>query len=130
MKQLYFLSTTDIGIERKNIATLSLYPQDNLPPAADKIEQMPSVTQILKGHFSLLPRTVSMSMAFKDWDGKQPSDDMNMEVLMESEELAQFYGIRLLKGKMLKEGESDASTIVINETAAKLWAGTIRLARN
>ena len=38
---------------------------------------------------------------------------------MESEELAQFYGIRLLKGKMLKEGERDAGTIVINEAAAK-----------
>ena len=120
MKQLYYLSTTDIGIERKNIATLSMYPQNNLLPAADKIEQFPYVTQVLKGHFSLLPKTASMAMHFKDWDGKQPGDaEIDMEVLMESEELAQFYGIRLLKGKMLKEGERDAGTIVINETAAK-----------
>ena len=104
MKQLYYLSTTDIGIERKNIATLSMYPQNNLLPAADKIEQFPYVTQVLKGHFSLLPKTASMAMHFKDWDGKQPGDaEIDMEVLMESEELAQFYGIRLLKGKMLKE---------------------------
>ena len=35
-------------------------------------------------------------MHFKDWDGKQPGDaEIDMEVLMESEELAQFYGIRL-----------------------------------
>ena len=61
-----------------------------------------------------------MAMHFKDWDGKQPGDaEIDMEVLMESEELAQFYGIRLLKGKMLKEGERDAGTIVINEAAAK-----------
>lgn len=120
MKQLYYLSTTDIGIERKNIATLSMYPQNNLLPAADKIEQFPYVTQVLKGHFSLLPKTASMAMHFKDWDGKQPGDaEIDMEVLMESEELAQFYGIRLLKGKMLKEGERDAGTIVINEAAAK-----------
>ncbi len=120
MKQLYYLSTTDIGIERKNIATLSIYPQNNLLPAADKIEQFPYVTQVLKGHFSLLPKTASMAMHFKDWDGKQPGDaEIDMEVLMESEELAQFYGIRLLKGKMLKEGERDAGTIVINEAAAK-----------
>lgn len=97
-----------------------MYPQNNLLPAADKIEQFPYVTQVLKGHFSLLPKTASMAMHFKDWDGKQPGDaEIDMEVLMESEELAQFYGIRLLKGKMLKEGERDAGTIVINETAAK-----------
>ena len=65
MKQLYYLSTTDIGIERKNIATLSMYPQNNLLPAADKIEQFPYVTQVLKGHFSLLPKTASMAMHFK-----------------------------------------------------------------
>lgn len=112
MKQLYYLSTTDIGIERKNIATLSMYPQNNLLPAADKIEQFPYVTQVLKGHFSLLPKTASMAMHFKDWDGKQPGDaEIDMEVLMESEELAQFYGIRLLKGKMLKEGERDAALL-------------------
>ena len=55
--------------------------------------------QVLKGHFSLLPKTASMAMHFKDWDGKQPGDaEIDMEVLMESEELAQFYGIRF-KGK-------------------------------
>lgn len=121
LKQTYYLSTTDIGMERKNIATLSVYPDANLMPIGDQIERMPCVTKVLKGHISLMPRRAALSLRFSDWEGKQSSDSpLDIECLVESEALANFYGIKLLKGEMMKEGAKESEKIVINETAAKV----------
>lgn len=119
LKQIYFLSNTDLGIERKNIASLNMYPNNEQDAVANQIGQQPAVIEMLKGHFSLLPRKMGFSIRISDWEGKPasaPGEDI--DCVLESEVLARFYGVKLLAGRMITEEEN--GNIVINETAAKL----------
>lgn len=119
MKQLYFLKNTDLGWERKNIASITyIYPDDQFEEVGDKVEKMPCTREVLKGHWGLLPRGSVANMYFTNWDGKQDSvKDISIMSLMEGEELAKFYNLKLLKGEMLKKGEQGKA--MMNEAAAK-----------
>lgn len=120
MKQLYFLKNTDLGWERKNIAVITyIYPDDSFDAIADKVEKMPCTQEVLKGHWGLLPPGSIASMYFTNWDGKQDATkDISIMSLMEGEDLAQFYNLKLLKGEMLKKGERNKA--MMNEAAAKV----------
>ena len=48
VKQLHYLRNTDIGIERKNIASISIYPYSE--KYKQTLTQMPEVTDILTEH--------------------------------------------------------------------------------
>ena len=119
MKQLYFLNNADLGWERKNIATFKhIYPTDNLNDIGDRITQMSCTEEVLNGHVGLFPKGYAMSALFKDWDGKQDSvPDLMMECIKEGKEVADFYGLKLLKGEMPKT--DDRYKMAINESAAK-----------
>lgn len=119
MKQLYFLKNTDLGWDRKEIAVITyIYPYNQFDEIGDKIEKMSCTREVLKGHWGLLPRGAVASMYLTDWDGKQDSvKDISIMALMEGEELAEFYHLKLLKGEMLKKGEKDK--VMMNEAAAK-----------
>ena len=121
MKQIYFLSNTDLGWERKDIATISnLYPDNDFDAIADKIRQFSCTEEVVTGHCSLLPRTTTLSAYYDDWDGKEEDvKDANPLFLWESEKILPFYNIKLLKGEIPKETERDR--VMINETAAKLF---------
>ena len=119
MKQVYHLTNTDLGWERKNIAAFKfMYPRDKTEEIGDKIEQMSCVKEVLRGCVGLLPKGAAMSVKMDDWEGKEESDpDFTMEYIGEGESFANFYQLKLLKGEMIKD--NDKNKIVINETAAK-----------
>ena len=130
LKQIYYLTNTDLGWERKNIATLShIYPRESFDEIADKTAQMPCTQEVLKGHWGLLPRGASMTLYLKNWDGKQDSvKGCNILALGESEELARFYGLKLIAGEMLKI--DDNNKIMINESAAKAFGMSNPIGKN
>lgn len=118
MKQLFFLKNTDLGWDRKNMAVITIYPDDRFEEIGDKIEKMPCAKEVLKGHWGLLPRGTVANMYFTNWDGKQDSvKDISIMTLLEGEALAKFYNLQLLEGEMLKKGERNKA--MINETGAK-----------
>lgn len=119
LKQIYFLTNTDLGWERRNIATIArIYPGDSFDEIADKTAQLPCTQEVLKGHWGLLPRGASLSLHLEKWDEKQDSvKGCSILALGESEELARFYRLKLIAGEMLKK--EDNNKTMINESAAK-----------
>lgn len=120
MKQIYFLTNTDLGWERKNIASIGyLYPDKDFEVIADKIKQLSCTKEVLTGHCSLFPRTTVLSSYYDSWDGKEDNvKDIDALCLWESEKVIPFYNLKLLQGNLPKATEKDK--VIINEAAAKI----------
>lgn len=119
MKQIYFLTNTDLGWERKGIASINLlYPDKDFEAIADKIKQFSCTKEVISGHCCLLPQTSGFSQTFDNWDGKEnAAKSIDMLCLWNCEKTVSFYNLKLLEGEMVKPTET--GKIMINESAAK-----------
>ena len=119
MKQIYYLTNTDLGWERKNIASINLlYPDKDFETIADKIKQFSCTKEVITGHCCLLPKSSGFSQSFKNWDGKEDGmKSIDMLSLWNCEKIVSFYNLQLLEGEMVKTTETNK--IMINESAVK-----------
>lgn len=119
MKQIFFLTHTDLGWERKNIAVITLlHPDNDFETIADKIKQTSCTKEVITGHCSLLPRTTILNSYYDNWEGKDDNvKDINILFLWECEKTIPFYGLKLLEGELPKAEERDK--VLVNEAAAK-----------
>ena len=119
MKQIYYLTNTDLGWERKNIASINLlYPDKDFETIADKIKEFSCTKEVITGHCCLLPKSSGFSQSFKNWDGKEDGmKSIDMLSLWNCEKIVSFYNLQLLEGEMVKPTETNK--IMINESAVK-----------
>lgn len=131
MKQLHYLTHTDAGMNRKNIASITLFPTPDIAMVGDKIKQIPEIKQVLVGHNSLLPSTgATLYAKFEEWDGKQADTEaLNVEINQEDSTYANFYGFHILEGEMITPS-SPKTDIVLNETAVKKLGWTKAIGKN
>lgn len=119
MKQIYYLTNTDLGWERKDIASINLlYPDNDFEAIADKIKQFSCTREVVSGHCCLLPQSSGLSQTFTNWDGKEDVvKSIDMRCLWNCEKTVSFYNLKLLAGEMVKSTETNK--IMINESAVK-----------
>lgn len=119
MKQIYYLTNTDLGWERKDIASINLlYPDNDFEAIADKIKQFSCTREVVSGHCCLLPQSSGLSQTFTNWDGKADAvKSIDMRCLWNCEKTVSFYNLKLLAGEMVKSTETNK--IMINESAVK-----------
>lgn len=119
MKQIYYLTNTDLGWERKDIASINLlYPDNDFEAIADKIKQFSCAREVVSGHCCLLPQSSGLSQTFTNWDGKEDAvKSIDMRCLWNCEKTVSFYNLKLLAGEMVKSTETNK--IMINESAVK-----------
>ena len=119
MKQIYYLTNTDLGWERKNIASINLlYPDKDFETIADKIKQFSCTKEVITGHCCLLPKSSGFSQSFKNWDGKEDGmKSIDMLSLWNCEKIVSFYNLQLLEGEMVNPTETNK--IMINASAVK-----------
>lgn len=119
MKQIYYLTNTDLGWERKDIASINLlYPDNDFETIADKIKQFSCTREVVSGHCCLLPQSSGLSQTFTNWDGKEDAvKSIDMRCLWNCEKTVSFYNLKLLAGEMVKSTETNK--ITINESAVK-----------
>ena len=119
MKQIYYLTNTDLGWERKDIASINLlYPDNDFETIADKIKQFSCTSEVVSGHCCLLPQSSGLSQTFTNWDGKEDAvKSIDMRCLWNCEKTVSFYNLKLLAGEMVKSTETNK--IMINESAVK-----------
>ena len=119
MKQLHFLNHSDVGMERKNRAALTIYNYGDNQAVMERIKQLPEVEEALSVKNPLIPRMGMMSQQYKDWEDKpEGAEDVYIEVILEGEPYMKFYELTLVEGEMLSHG-SPATDIVLNEAAVK-----------
>ena len=120
IKQTHFLRNTDVGIERKGIATMTCWntSEGELVQVNHEIKKMPFVNETLLNACSLIPFRGNVAGVFSYWDDKKEEDaPVAFNIMYHTLELVRFYGIKLKEGEMLNEDDTDR--ILINETAVK-----------
>jgi ABC-type antimicrobial peptide transport system permease subunit len=121
MLQLRYLSKGDLGWERQHTAVLFLLgaPSEKYEAIAHGIDELPMVTASLKGVNPLFIRLNSIKYSFTEWDGKPASrtDPQVLTAIGEGAPFADFYGLKLREGEMVKAG--DTKNILLNESAVR-----------
>jgi len=120
IKQVRYLhNTTDIGFEYKNmgcfrVGSYAVGPGgDKSSHVADavgaKMRQIPEITEVVTGYAALMPVNSRSKTTMQDDDGKT----IEMRFVGLSEAFVNFYGLQLIVGEMIVDGDSD---ILINES--------------
>ncbi len=128
MKQINHLRHTDIGMERAHITILQTFADDQIEVLAEKLRQIPLLTEVVEGASPLFPPSYNIGMEIDEWEGKQPTDEpIQVEQLVRGELLTKFYKLRLLQGEFFSDSTDNQNKVLINETAAKKfgWADPV-----
>ena len=118
-KQIHFLNHSDVGMERKNRATLIVRGDTDSQMLQERIKQLAEVEEVLGVSNPLIPVQGMFSRHYKDWEGKKEgAEDVSIEIILESAPYMEFYGFTLLEGEMITPS-SPQSDMVLNEAAVK-----------
>ncbi|MBO5742091.1 MAG: ABC transporter permease, partial [Bacteroidaceae bacterium] len=119
MKQLHYLNHSDVGMERKNRAALTIHDYSDSQAVLERIKQVAEVEEALAVSNPLIPSQGMMSRDYTDWEGKpEGAEEVKIEIILESADYMNFYGLTLLEGEMLQPS-SPETDIVLNEAAVK-----------
>ncbi|MDR2039148.1 MAG: ABC transporter permease [Bacteroidales bacterium] len=118
-RQIHFLTHTDMGIERKNIAEVSATRWSTLKvlPYFDKIRQIPTVNDVLKTSYPGFIERKSSSSKNSSVIKNGKEFEVNFMSMYCEPHFFDFYHIQLSEGTLFTE--DNAHTAVINETAAR-----------
>lgn len=105
MKQIYYLTNTDLGWERKNIASINLlYPDKDFETIADKIKQFSCTKEVITGHFGkklyLDNRAWTITGIIKDFHITAPTEPIQPYTLI-TEDILKNSGFSIGKGQIL-----------------------------
>ena len=123
VKQLNYLSKVDnLGIDFSNSAIVTIVED---PSAVEtQLQQIPAIEQFFCAHYAIFPRVVFViSQTFiQEWDGQVPGseEEIPMEEFRLPPGLIEFYGLQLVAGEFLSEGD-DRLTVMINESAVRAF---------
>ena len=123
IKQVYFLKNTDLGWERKDIATFSPL-REHIAEVASEIKQFPSVKEMITGYDTgLLPKNMRSSIFITDWEGKSSdAPNINIEFMQGGKEYFDFYNLRIVDGQPwwnAPKPKALSLDVIINESCAK-----------
>lgn len=117
IKQIHFLNHTDLGMERQNRGSISIYR--DIDGFKNELKNNPFITEVFPDNLqSLYPRQSIYFCTISEWDEKPASkSSIRMEMINCNPAYMQFYNLQLLKGKMPDENSKDQ--FLINEAALR-----------
>lgn len=120
IKQIRHFNKMDIGMERKNIATLFFSHTADYSVVSQEIRQSPLVSEVLEIKTGLFPQMGQTMQRITQWDEMQPgTDPVKLEVVGGSREFVRFYNLRFVQGEIPGENDNINKCVVINEAAWK-----------
>lgn len=120
LKQLDTLRHGDIGFERENRMCYSLYNQteDECESLLAFLRQQPEVEKVLITTQPIYPVSYTSNRKLNPHNDSQIKKYMVVYKQNFSEAMVHFYGMTLLQGRWLHDGEENA--IMVNETLARI----------
>ncbi|MDR1897022.1 MAG: ABC transporter permease [Prevotellaceae bacterium] len=124
VKQMYYLHNTDLGFAFKNRGSVMITGSEiDMDILNNKMQQIPEITETVKGLAPLIPTFSSYSFGFSEWDDKpEKAKQITMERIFISEQYLKYYDIKPIEGEAPSEKDADTKEeifVLINESAAK-----------
>jgi ABC-type antimicrobial peptide transport system permease subunit len=121
LKQMYHLHSADLGFASKNRGSVILYAvsTDKIDVLENKLQQIPDITETIKGINPMLPAKINMTIQINSWQDK-PVDVENMSIGWAniSEQYQKYYELKLVEGEFLSDNDAPYF-VLINESAMK-----------
>ena len=117
MKQIHYLLYSDMNINRKQIAWVVMFKNNDI--AVDILKQMPEIEEVLFLPTPLFPTGFGTSHGSTDnWEGKSDYDNkVQYSIMTVNPEVCKFYGLKIKDGPSSFDlGENE---VFINEALAK-----------
>ncbi len=117
MKQIHYLTHSDINIQRKQIGWLMTRVERDRAVAL--LNELPCITQAIPVEDPLFPPGWGMSgNTAMEWEGKpEDAKDISFHILQLNDSIARFYGLKMKEGPASFDLGKDE--MFINETFAK-----------
>lgn len=125
-KQLRYIQDKDLGFERSQLIHVHL--RNNMRWQGMMFKEELKGQSSIAGVAPISGMLVDLSNSTYgfDWEGQAPDDKILITQVNTDSDLMNTLGIKLVAGRNFYPGESDSSSYIINETAAKRmgWSGS------
>ncbi|MDD4821629.1 MAG: ABC transporter permease [Bacteroidales bacterium] len=117
-KQVYYMTHEGTGFDSKNVWNVNVPVRDfNVADYAEKIAQIPTVTEVSKQVSSIFPYDGFGQITMTSTNEKGEKTTRCYHAMQVNEEFFRFFKFTFLIGEPFKEGEKNA--VVINESLLK-----------
>ncbi|MDR0724545.1 MAG: ABC transporter permease [Prevotellaceae bacterium] len=124
IKQMYYLHNTDLGFAFKDRGSVYIANKSvaiDMEMLNNKIQQLPEITQTVKGYRPLLPYSGGVGHYIKQWDDMPTeANRIVMEEVGVSGQFLEYYEFQLVEGEMLNDRDNEKQ-VLINESAVKFF---------
>lgn len=120
-KQLNYISNADTGMSRKNVISIPFRKdmESKYKSFKDEIKKIPNVKYVTSALY--IPFRINSSTSDFTWDGRDTTQSYLFSFTGADEHLTDAMEIKMVQGRFYSsEFSTDTSSIVINETAAKI----------
>jgi len=117
IKQMYFLQHTDLGINRRNIASVSTEVFPLTPSYANEIKQIPGIVDALPITWNDFLKKMSGGTQTMGYEKEGKQETYTYSVIVADEHFFDFFGVEIIEGRSFSNDTTMNS--VYNETAVK-----------
>jgi len=117
-KQINYVLTKDLGMDEENLVAISLEREvaQRLDTYKSELLRLPDVKSVTASTGNPLNHGRSTSSA--NWEGKNPDDGYEVNVLITDDNFIEAMGMEIVQGRAFSEQLEDSTNFVINEVAA------------
>lgn len=119
-QQMDYVLNKDLGMDKDNLMAIRMNEGlvSRMETYKSELLRMPEVTHV--SGTSGNPLSYGRSTSSTDWEGKDPSEGYEVNVIIADEDYLSTTGMELLTGRDFSKERQDASNYLINEVAAEL----------
>lgn len=119
-KQLDYVLTKDLGLEKDNL--ISVHMEGDLASRLDtyktELLRIPEVKMVTT--MSGNPINYGRSTSSANWEGKNPSEGYEVNIILTDEHFIKTMGMQIKAGRDFTEQVNDSTNFLINEVAVEL----------
>lgn len=119
-KQLNYVLNKDLGLEKENLIAVSMEGDlaARMETYKSELLRIPEVTDVSAAAGN--PLNYGRSTSSADWEGKNPSEGYEVNVMLSDQDFIKTSGMEILAGRDFAQELKDSTNFIINEVAAKL----------
>lgn len=119
-KQLNYVLNKDLGLDKENLIAVRMDGDLATRMETYKAEllRIPEVTHVSAAAGT--PLNYGRSTSSTEWDGKNPSEGYEVNIMLSDQDFIRTSGMEILAGRDFAQEIQDSTNFIINEVAAKL----------
>ncbi|MEQ9403076.1 MAG: FtsX-like permease family protein [Cyclobacteriaceae bacterium] len=119
-KQLDYVLNKDLGVDKENLVAVRMEGNlsDKLETYKNELMKIPEVIAITGASGN--PINYGRSTSSASWEGKNPDDGYEINILLTDEDIIETMGMEIVKGRGFSDQFADSTNFIINEVAAEL----------